>query len=143
MDAKSKGFTLIEVMMVVAVIGVLAVIAVPMYQGYVISSQVKRAHAELANYKGAFEVALGRGQTTISNSDLGYVRSSLVLDSDIATVQAGGAGSLQVTMGDGAHPAVQGVLLAFYRDVSGTWRCDVDPAAASAWSSAYMPQGCE
>jgi len=52
---KDAGFTLIELMIVVAIIGVLAAVAIPSYQDYVSKSQVNRAIGELSVYKAPFE----------------------------------------------------------------------------------------
>ena len=50
-----QGFTLIELMIVVAIIGILAAVAIPQYQNYVIKSQVTRAIAEASDLKTAVE----------------------------------------------------------------------------------------
>ena len=73
-----KGFTLIELMIVVAIIGILAAIAIPQYQNYIAKSQVTRAVAETAALKTAVETCLNDGQTGAGECDLGYTGSSII-----------------------------------------------------------------
>jgi type IV pilus assembly protein PilA len=65
-----KGFTLIELMIVVAVIGILAAIALPQYQTYVAKSQVARVMGEAGNLKTSVEQCVINGNTSNVLSNL-------------------------------------------------------------------------
>lgn len=60
-----KGFTLIELMIVVAIIGILAAIAIPQYQDYTARTQVTRAVSEVSALKTAAESAILEGKEIV------------------------------------------------------------------------------
>lgn len=142
---KSAGFTLIELMIVVAIIGILAVIAIPSYQSYIVKTQVGRAVGELAAYKAPFESQAG-SNGSVSNGEIGYEPSNLTTGSigaNIAMLNSDGSGQLQVTIGGKAHRDVAGLILRFDRSPDGSWECNIDKTAVSAWKPAYLPPGCK
>jgi type IV pilus assembly protein PilA len=61
MNKLQKGFTLIELMIVVAIIGILAAIAVPAYQDYTIRSRVSEAASLSGAVRTAMDVAFSEG----------------------------------------------------------------------------------
>ena len=163
MKAIQKGFTLIELMIVVAIIGILAAIALPMYQDYISESQVTRVTGELAARKTIVDAALFKGRKlslastvtatdtdalslykgaatsgtdTVSNLVSGYTMANF------GTPQANG--NLVATLGGSANSAIAGTVIAYTRDAQGNWTCAVVPntAAGSAWKDKFLPSGC-
>lgn len=131
---KQQGFTLIELMIVVAIIAILAAIALPMYQDYVAKSQVTAGLAEITPGKTQYEVMLNEGKTTITGlSDLGLKDSDRCNITDITTLSE--TGTIVCTLAGSPKIATNTITLT--RATDGTWTCATTAAAK------YKPTGCD
>lgn len=148
---KQQGFTLIELMIVVAIIGILAAVAIPQYQDYIARSQVSRVVGEVGAVKTQAEDLLMRGiqpSNSATPGDDEYVgydasRSDLV---DTFVVAGGDANTdltLTATMGGTAATNVDGAQIVWTRDATdGIWSCKIVAPSSSGWKDSYAPSGC-
>ena len=127
MKAIQKGFTLIELMIVIAIIGILAVVALPAYQDYTARAQVSEALTLAEGQKSAVtEYRSDRGAWPTSNTEAGVASS--ISGKYVASVQVGADGIITATMKSaGVNNDIKGkTLILKPTDVAGsfTWTCD-------------------
>ncbi|MBK8452409.1 MAG: pilin [Thiofilum sp.] len=93
-----KGFTLIELMIVVAIIGILAAIALPAYQDYTKRSHVSEGLSLAGAAKlGVTEFFADRGALPTSNADVGLAAATDIKGNAVKSVAVGGSGVITIT----------------------------------------------
>ncbi|MDN3650510.1 pilin [Reinekea marina] len=139
---KQQGFTLIELMIVVAIIGILAAIAIPQYQNYIARTQVNRVLGEISSLKTSAEETFMRGGTPSGAASLGFTSSDL-MDGGVPVVNfTNGVGSITATLGGNASTAIRTATIAVSRDADGIWTCGVSQGSATGWDASFVPPGC-
>ncbi|MHB8766768.1 MAG: type IV pilin protein [Deferrisomatales bacterium] len=77
MEHPKKGFTLVELMMVVAILGILAAIAVPMYSGYIASSKKAEAKSNLETIRLLQEQYYADRRSYVAGADTAALKAAL------------------------------------------------------------------
>ena len=142
MNKMQKGFTLIELMIVVAIIAILAAIAIPAYQDYVIRSQVSEGASLAEGSKTAVaEYYSNLGVFPPTNASAGVAASTSILGTYVTSVQIL-KGVIIVTYGGKANALIGGKLLAFspFTTAGSTkWNCNT---GTNTVLGKYLPTIC-
>ena len=137
-----QGFTLIELMIVVAIIGILAAVAIPQYQNYIAKSQVTRVMQEAGAMKTAVEACINDGRLTVgagagqcdpgatgSNLLTGGSQTGATLPANTGVPQVPGTLSatsiITAKFGNNAAAVLQdaSAILTWERSADGSWEC--------------------
>lgn len=133
-----KGFTLIELMIVVAIIGILAAIALPAYQDYVAKSQVTAGLADIRGGVTAYEERIQSGRSGEAEvADIGLAESTARCEIDVSGSYDDESGQTIECELKG-NPKVSDSTVTLTRNTSGQWVCTVPDL-----DDKYLPNGCD
>ncbi len=144
MRKMQQGFTLIELMIVVAIIGILAAIAIPAYQDYTARAQMSEAMTLMGGAKTAYaEYRMQNGSAPTSNTVAGLALAASITGKYVASVDvAGTGGGIVATMkaAGSVAPPIGGATLTMTPTFPGgavKWTCSSSAAAK------YVPSACK
>ena len=136
-----KGFTLIELMIVVAIIGILAAVALPAYQDYTVRAKVSEVILAASSAKTAISEAAQVGGGTMPASMTIDTQASKFVASVAYTQTSASVGVITVTT-TAADNNINGVTVTMTGTVSGSgqvqWVC-----APGTMNAKYLPSSCK
>ncbi|HEZ6897237.1 TPA: pilin [Neisseria meningitidis] len=127
MNTLQKGFTLIELMIVIAIVGILAAVALPAYQDYTARAQVSEAILLAEGQKSAVtEYYLNHGEWPANNSSAGVATSSKIKGKYVKEVEVKNGVVTATMASSNVNKEIQGRKLSLWakrQDGSVKWFC--------------------
>nr|WP_101125007.1 pilin [Neisseria meningitidis] len=127
MNTLQKGFTLIELMIVIAIVGILAAVALPAYQDYTARAQVSEAILLAEGQKSAVtEYYLNHGEWPDGNSNAGVASSSTIKGKYVEKVEVAKGVITATMLSTGVNNEIQGKKLSLWakrQNGSVKWFC--------------------
>ncbi|HGX9769861.1 TPA: pilin [Neisseria meningitidis] len=127
MNTLQKGFTLIELMIVIAIVGILAAVALPAYQDYTARAQVSEAILLAEGQKSAVtEYYLNHGKWPKNNTSAGVATSTDIKGKYVKEVEVKNGVVTATMLSSGVNKEIQGKKLSLWakrQDGSVKWFC--------------------
>ncbi|HEZ1941111.1 TPA: pilin [Neisseria meningitidis] len=127
MNTLQKGFTLIELMIVIAIVGILAAVALPAYQDYTARAQVSEAILLAEGQKSAVtEYYLNHGEWPANNSSAGVATSANIKGKYVQSVEVKNGVVTATMLSSGVNKEIQGKKLSLWakrQNGSVKWFC--------------------
>ncbi|HEZ1853108.1 TPA: pilin [Neisseria meningitidis] len=127
MNTLQKGFTLIELMIVIAIVGILAAVALPAYQDYTARAQVSEAILLAEGQKSAVtEYYLNHGEWPANNSSAGVATSANIKGKYVQSVEVKNGVVTATMLSTGVNNEIKGKKLSLWakrQDGSVKWFC--------------------
>ncbi|HGT4320784.1 TPA: pilin [Neisseria meningitidis] len=127
MNTLQKGFTLIELMIVIAIVGILAAVALPAYQDYTARAQVSEAILLAEGQKSAVtEYYLNHGEWPANNTSAGVASSSDIKGKYVKSVEVKNGVITATMLSSGVNNEIKGKKLSLWakrQDGSVKWFC--------------------
>ena len=147
MKKVQHGFTLIELMIVVAIIGILAAVAIPAYQDYTIRAKVTEGLGLAGAAKTAVaETYSSKGTPPPTNASAGLATSTSIVGNSVASVGLSGRGVITITYKSnlGGSPSANGLLVGLKPSFTAggvTWDCTA-ANTITTMPAKYLPAQC-